>query len=334
MSSRLATRITGKELGARLRNYGHLQGLAARYARDRLDGRAVVNRATQQPILLDWRRGLSRTTAPGTAPELLLSLPALPSLLANARYLGSGEDPPRRSDLRRTHGFGAIVDVIGRPIELCLVIQEDGCGYLVFDRILSRAPLIAPREDGGVLPDGPGARSQALHAVLARAHLPLRRQDGGEADGADDESELAPDTSDSSESPADAPAEQIALGPAPIPGNGATGMSSNIRPALEGDECEEQRHSDYQVCRSLPNRTPKQRRIREMCWSNANDRYAACIRGRRGEDLPPLDTWSDRTASPPPRSMPSLPPLIFPTPPGQGTGGGFGLRPWHAIPFE
>ena len=122
MSSRLAARITGNELGVQPRNYGHLQGLAARYARAHLDGRAVANRATQQPILLDWRRGLSEATAPGTAPELLLSLPALPSLLANARYLGSGEDPRCCSDVRQTHGFGAMVEVIGRPIELCLVI--------------------------------------------------------------------------------------------------------------------------------------------------------------------------------------------------------------------
>ena len=331
MSSRLAARVTGKELGVRPRNYGHLQGLAARYARARLDGHAVVNRATQQPILLDWRRGLRKTTAPGTAPEVLLSLPALPSLLANARYLGSGEDPRCCSDVRQTRGFGAMVDVIGRPIELWLVAKEDGRGCLVFDRVLSRAPLIAPREDGGVLPDGPGARSQALHAVLARAHLPPRRQDGGEADGADDEGEVAPTSSDAS---SDASPEQIALGPTPMSQNGTTGMSPNIQPVLQGDPCDEQFHDDLQVCRSLPNETKEEVAIRQMCWKNAQKRYAACIAGRRRQDLPPLDTWSDRTASPPPRSMPSLPPLIFPTPPGQGTGGGFGLRPWHAIPFE
>jgi hypothetical protein len=179
MSSRLAARITGTELGVRPRNYGHLQGLAARYARARLDGRAVVNRATQQPILLDWRRGLSEATAPGSAPELLLSLPALPSLLANARYLGSGEDPRRRPDVQQLHSFGATVDVTGRPIELRLIAREDRHGRLYVDGIVPCSPLVAPRADGGTLPDSAGARSCALRAVLDRATFSARREGGG-----------------------------------------------------------------------------------------------------------------------------------------------------------
>lgn len=329
MSSRSAARIRGDEMGMWPRSYGHLQGLAARYTQSRLSGRAVVNRATQRPILLDWRCGLNEAAAPGTAPELLLALPALPSLLAEARYLGAGQDPRCRSQAPRMHGFGATVDVIGRPIELCLVTREDRHGRLVFDRALSRVPLIAPREDGGVLPDGPGARTQALHAVLARAHLPARRQDGGGTDGAEDETGTA---LPASEPPSDGSDEQIALGPSPMLGSGAGAMSPNIQPVLQPeDECAEQYHDDLQVCRGLPNTTKEESLVRKMCWKNAGERYAACLRGRRGEDLPPLDTWSERTPSPPPRSTPSLPPLIFPIPPGRG--GGSGGRPRELIPF-
>jgi hypothetical protein len=328
MSSRSAARITGTELGMRPRNYGHLQGLAARYAQVRLDGRAVVNRATQQPILLDWRRGLGEATAPGTAPELLLSLPALPSLLANARYLGSGENPRRCSDPQQTHGFGAMVDVIGRPIELCLVTRADGRGRLIFDRVLSRAPLIAPSEDGGVLPDGPGARSQALHAVLARAHLPPRRQDGGEADGAEYEGENPPVSSDA---PSDASPEQIALGPMPMSANGTTGMSPNVQPVLGGDKCDEQFNDDEQICRALSDETSEDRAIRSRCWQSAKTRRDLC---KKGYDVPPLVTWRESTPVAPSRGMPSLPPLIFPVPPGQGASGGFGLRPRQVIPFD
>jgi hypothetical protein len=327
MSSRLAARITGKELGVLPRNYGHLQGLAARYARARLDGRAVVSRATRQPILLDWRRGLSEATAPGTAPELLLSLPALPSLLANARYLGSSGQPRRCSGAQQTHGFGAMVDVIGRPIELCLVTREDGHGRLVFNGILSQAPLIAPREDGGVLPDGPGARSQALHAVLARAHLPPRRQDGGEADGADDEGE-PPVSFDAS---SDASPEQIALGSTPMSGSGTEGMPPDVQPVLGGDECDAQFHEDEQICRALSDETSEERAIRSRCWQSAKTRRDLC---KKGYDVPPLVTWRESTPVAPSRSMPSLPPLIFPVPPGQGAGGGFGLRPRQVIPFD
>jgi hypothetical protein len=327
MSSRLAARITGTELGMRPRNYGHLQGLAARYARARLDGRAVVNRATGQPILLG-RRGLSQATAPGTAPELLLSLPALPALLAAARYLGSGQDSRCCSDARQSHGFGAMVDVMGRPIEICLVTREDGRGRLVFEGILSRAPLIAPREDGGVLPDGPGARSQALHAVLARAHLPPRRQDGGEADGADDEGEASPISSDAS---SDASPEQIALGPMPMSGSGTMGTSGNLQPVLGGDKCEEQLHDDEQICRALSDETSEERAIRSRCWESAMTRRDLC---KKGYDVPPLVTWRESAPVAPSRRTPSLPPLIFPVPPGEGASGGFGLRPRQVIPFD
>jgi hypothetical protein len=188
MSSRSVVRIAGDELAMRPRNYAHLQGLAARYAQTRLDGRAVINRATQRPIFFDWSRGLKGAVAPGTAPELLMLLPALPALLAGARYLGSDFDPQQRPGVRRVHGFGTTVDVTGRPIALWLIAREEPKGHLAFDRVVPRCWLAAPREDGGVLPNGPEARSRALRLVLARAASPMRRQEGGAApDAANDD---------------------------------------------------------------------------------------------------------------------------------------------------
>jgi hypothetical protein len=188
MSSRSVVRIAGDELAMRPRNYAHLQGLAAHYAQTRLDGRAVINRATRRPIFFDWSRGLKGAVAPGTAPELLLLLPALPALLAGARYLGSDFDPQQRPDVQRVHGFGTTVDVTGRPIALWLIAREEPKGRLAFDRVVARCWLAAPREDGGVLPNGPEARSRALRLVLARAASPMRRQEGGAAqDAANDD---------------------------------------------------------------------------------------------------------------------------------------------------
>lgn len=187
MSSPVAVRIAGGELALRPRDYGHLQGLAARYAQARLAGHTIVNRATGRAIRLDWAQGLRGAVAPGTAPELLLALPALPALLAQARPLGAGEDPRRRHDVRRVHGFSATVEVAGRPIELWLLAREDKRGALAFDGVLPRSPLVAPREDGGQMQDLAGARSRALRAVLARA-APTRRQDGGGTPGYGDES--------------------------------------------------------------------------------------------------------------------------------------------------
>jgi hypothetical protein len=345
MSKRSTARITGHELGMRPRNYGHLVMLASRYAQARLHGRAVVNRATRRPILLDWHRGLGRTVAPGTPPELLLSLPALPRLLAEARYLGPARDSGHcscGSCGAQIAGFGGAADVIGRPIEIRLITRDDGRGRLVFERASTPSPLIAPREDGGILPDGPAARSAALHAVLSRAYLPAHRQDGGANDGgmtdeADDGGEALqiPSTSDAGVAP-----EQIAFAPSSLPGNEAMGMSSNVHPVLKGDPCEEQRHDEEQICRALSDETPEDRAIRSRCWESVKNRNNACKNGRPREDWPPLITWREGAPATSPRPMPSLPlPLIIPLPPGGdrsfGHGGGFfGGPPRLLTPFD
>jgi hypothetical protein len=215
MSSRSVVRIAGDELAMRPRNYAHLQGLAARYAQTRLDGRAVVNRATRGPIFFDWSRGLKGAVAPGTAPELLLLLPALPALLADARYLGADLDPQQRAGVRRVHGFGATVDVTGRPIELWLVAREERKGRLAFDRIVPRCWLVAPTEDGGVLPNGSEARSRALRLVLGRAASPMRRQEGGATpDAANDDDNAEVPTGSSSDATFSAPAQWSVGAPA------------------------------------------------------------------------------------------------------------------------
>jgi hypothetical protein len=93
MSSPVAARVAVNALGMAPRNYGHLVMMAARYARERLDGHAVVNRQTGARIGLDWERGLKNATAPGIPPLLLLAVPAIPAMLAAGRYLGAL--PPR-----------------------------------------------------------------------------------------------------------------------------------------------------------------------------------------------------------------------------------------------
>lgn len=326
MSSQSSERITGDELGARPRSYGDLQGLAARYAQAKLDRRAVVNRAIERPILLNWQRGLRGAVAPGMPPELLLALPALPALLAKARYLGVAADPRRRSGNGRLYGFGATADILGRQIPLWLVARDDGAVHLVFDRIVARAPLIAPREDGGILPDAPGARTQALRMVLARAHLPPGRQEGGGTDAADDPASTAPAASGLA---LDTSADQSATDPTLGIGNGASGTSSSTQLALGGDECDEQLYDDEQICRSLPDETKEEQGIRSRCWASTRPRYNACKNGKRGEDLPPLITWregaplppSTGTSASPPQTTPALPPLILPSPFGGGSGG-------------
>lgn len=99
MSLRVDEHVSAEAFGTRPRNYGHLQGLAARYAQDRLAGGSVINRATRKAIQIDWPEGLRGATAPGTAPELLFSLFALPGLLAQARYLGVNEAPRKRPNV-------------------------------------------------------------------------------------------------------------------------------------------------------------------------------------------------------------------------------------------
>lgn len=235
MSSPEMARGGGREPAPWPRDYGHLQRLAARYAQARLAGHAVVNRASGRTIRFDWLQGLRSAVAPGTAPELLLAVPSLPSLLAKARPLGASDDPRRRHDVRRVHGFAASVEVARRPISLWLLAREDKRGLLSFDGVVPRSPLVAPREDGGDLPDLPGARTRALRMVLARG-APVRRQDGGDTpDDADDQSETTPagaDASPDAAAPDTAPPSQ-APDPTPKP-NEAPGATPSATTSASG----------------------------------------------------------------------------------------------------
>jgi hypothetical protein len=183
----LAARIAGNELADPLRNYGHLLIRAARFARERLDGRAVVNRATALPIGFSWEHGLKQAVASGTPPELLLALPALPRLLTWARYVGALADPARRPQARRLLVFAAAMELARRRVEARLVVREDRSGHCHFDRILlcgkSSLERYAGLDDGDWGPCGNNDRSRAMRAVL---RPPARGfADGGDTTAAD-----------------------------------------------------------------------------------------------------------------------------------------------------
>ena len=119
-------------------SYGHLQMMTARYVRAHLDGRSVVNRETHAPIALTWQRGIDQIAVPGKPVEMLLAVPAIPEMLAGARYLGAAPDPQRRADIARVHGFASAVEVGGRTAEMLMVVRENRQGRLVLDRMEHR----------------------------------------------------------------------------------------------------------------------------------------------------------------------------------------------------
>jgi Large polyvalent protein-associated domain 3 len=135
MSSPVAARVAVDALGMAPRNYGHLVMMAARYARLRLDGHAVVNRQTGAPIRLDWDRGLKNVTAPGMPLPLLLAVPTIPAMLATARYLGVlPAQAPYPPHVLRYHAFAASAEVGGRRVDATLIVQEDRQNRLFLDR--------------------------------------------------------------------------------------------------------------------------------------------------------------------------------------------------------
>jgi len=127
--------IRGDELGRKPESYGKLQMLAARYARERLDGSSVTNQQTGLPITLAWPRTLRRETLPGTPPALLLAIPALPALLAQGRYAGSAPDPRQRPAVKAVHYFRSDADVAGTPLALRLAVRQHHAGKYFFDGV-------------------------------------------------------------------------------------------------------------------------------------------------------------------------------------------------------
>jgi hypothetical protein len=157
MSSPVAARVAVDALGMTPRNYGHLVMMAARYARQRLDGRSVVNRQTDAAIKLDWERGLKNATAPGMPPLLLVAVPAIPAMLAQARYLGAlPPRPPYPPHVLRYHAFEAMAEIGGRRIKAVLIAQEDRQHRLFLDRVLGGEAL-PHRDAGGANPDAPSS---------------------------------------------------------------------------------------------------------------------------------------------------------------------------------
>jgi hypothetical protein len=132
-------RVTGYELETAPTSYGHLVMLTARYARARLDGRSVINREMHAPIALMWQRGIDQIAVPGRPAEMLLAVPAIPEMLAGARYLGSAPDPQRRPDVSRVHGFASAVEIGGRRLDVLMVVRENRQGRLVLDGMESDA---------------------------------------------------------------------------------------------------------------------------------------------------------------------------------------------------
>jgi hypothetical protein len=155
MSSPVAARVAVDALGMTPRNYGHLVMMAARYARERLDGHSVVNRQTGAAIGLDWERGLKNATASGMPVLLLLAVPAIPAMLAAARYLGAlPPRPPYPQFVLRYHAFAAMAEIAGRRIKAVLIVQEDWQRRLFLDRVLGGEAL-PQRDAGGANPATP-----------------------------------------------------------------------------------------------------------------------------------------------------------------------------------
>ncbi len=207
MRSPLAARLSGDELGGRPRNYGHLLGLAARYARTWLDGLTVVNAETGWPIGLRWSRGLENAVAPGVPPVLLQAVPALPKMLAEGRYLGTFEDGPPRLPVRWLHSFAAAATVAGQPHEAMLIVREDPLGRLFFDGFLARGSGIAAGKTVG----------GRLDPRATRGHRVPRRQVGGGT----------PDSGDGIAAPAASTEDSVADAVAPVPN--ATAAASEPR---------------------------------------------------------------------------------------------------------
>jgi len=132
----VAARISGRELGIPPKSYGHLLMMAMRFAREKLNGGAVINRPTGVPIVFTWPEGLKEMMVRGMPAEVLAAVPALPAMLAHARYLGPVCNAQHRPAVARVHLFSSAFDVGGRRVPTTLIVQESRWGWLFFDGIL------------------------------------------------------------------------------------------------------------------------------------------------------------------------------------------------------
>jgi hypothetical protein len=156
MPSSLALRVPVDTYGRRPRSYDDLLRLAARCARDDLAGLTLVNHATQLSITL-LPDALRAATRDGTPTALLRAIPALPSLLSEARYVRT--TPDRRDevssrsvnlrDTRRTHLLASTAEIAGRAVKLLFTVRENFGGQCFLDRVTAPDAPDRRRQDGG-----------------------------------------------------------------------------------------------------------------------------------------------------------------------------------------
>jgi hypothetical protein len=87
------------------------------------------------PNALTWERGIDQIAVPGKPVAILLAVPAIPEMLARARYQGSAPDPLHRPDVSRVHGFASTVEIGGRRLDVVMVARENRQGRLTLDRM-------------------------------------------------------------------------------------------------------------------------------------------------------------------------------------------------------
>ena len=76
-------------------------------------------------------------------------------------------------------------------------------------------------------------------------------------------------------------------------------VRDQVRNAQDGDAgenanesiCEQLFKIDMDTCRQIAKRRGK--RAAARCYASANERYAACRRGKPRDQWPPLDTWNN-----------------------------------------
>ncbi len=117
--------------------YATLSELAAKmkeWASENLRDRAVVNRATGQPILLRMRQikhAISRSRP--LQRERLLSLLVLPELLETATHLGSEPDRDGRPEILAVHHFLAPMRLEQVDYNVWLLVRQTREGQYFYD---------------------------------------------------------------------------------------------------------------------------------------------------------------------------------------------------------
>jgi len=116
-------------------NVDELRKKASDFAKNNLAGTAVTNIDSGLKVTITWQ-GLKKAVSGNTVREKLLSVPAIPEMIKNGKFLCKEPDRKGRNTIKAVHKFTTDVDFSGEQRQGFILVRETTGGNFFYDHFI------------------------------------------------------------------------------------------------------------------------------------------------------------------------------------------------------